>query len=143
MPNSKIVLLAHGSRDPRWRMPFEVLISDLKHELGQEKVELAYMEFCSPSLEDVVYQSYKDGYTKLNFLPMFMASGSHLRNDVPKILEKLKEGKRDLTLSLLSPIGEHELMVKAISGIVKENLSESQKHSISNNTNSSQGIEAE
>lgn len=143
MPNSKIILLAHGSRDPRWRMPFEVLISNLKHDLGQEKVDLAYMEFCSPSIEDVVFQSYKDGYTELNFLPLFMAGGAHLRNDVPKIFEKLQEGRRELRLTLLPPIGEHSLIANAILGIVKENLSDSHLHSLSHNTNAFTDIEAQ
>jgi sirohydrochlorin cobaltochelatase len=121
-------------------MPFEVLIANLKHELGQEKVDLAYMEFCSPSIEDVVFQSYKDGYTELDFLPLFMAGGAHLRNDVPRIFEKLKDGKRDLRLNLLSPIGEHELITNAILGIVKEKLSEAHKHSLQYNTNSFEDI---
>ena len=53
-----------------------------------------------------------------------MAGGAHLRNDVPLILEKLKIGKRELSLNLLDPIGEHVLITNAILGIVKENLSE-------------------
>ena len=131
VPNSKIILLAHGSRDPRWRMPFEVLIANLKEELGQEKVDLAYMEFCSPSIEDVVFQSYKDGYFELNFLPLFMAGGAHLRKDVPNIFDKLKTGKPELSLNLLDPIVEHVLITNAILGIVKENLSQVHLDSIS------------
>ena len=122
MPRSKIILLAHGSRDPRWRMSFEVMVSNLKHELGQEKIDLAYMEFCSPSIDDVVTRFYENGYRELTFLPLFMAGGSHLRSDVPKIFDKLQQGRRDLRLTLLDPIGEHPLITKAILGIVKDNL---------------------
>ena len=118
-----VILLAHGSRDPRWRMPFEVLISNFKNSFGQEKVELAYMEFCSPSIEEVVDKAYKSGITDLRFLPLFMAGGAHLRNDVPKIFDELQKGRRDLRLSLLSPIGEHPLVKEALSKVVEETLS--------------------
>jgi hypothetical protein len=48
---SCLVLLAHVSKDPRWREPFEKLF--LKVVKDSERLKLAYMEFTGPTLLDV------------------------------------------------------------------------------------------
>jgi hypothetical protein len=45
-----LVLLAHGSKDPRWRAPFERIAQELQKKLGKQRVRLAYMEFVGPTL---------------------------------------------------------------------------------------------
>ena len=46
------ILLAHGSRDPRWRASFEQLASALQARDPARRVWLAYLELASPSLLD-------------------------------------------------------------------------------------------
>ena len=45
-----LVLLAHGSRDPQWRVPFERIVDAVQGQSGKTKVRLAYMEFIEPTL---------------------------------------------------------------------------------------------
>ena len=61
MPDSRLVIFAHGSQDTRWRLPFEELTANLTERHGADKVRLAYMEFVRPSLADVVWESARDG----------------------------------------------------------------------------------
>jgi sirohydrochlorin cobaltochelatase len=120
---AKLILLAHGSRDPRWRLPFEVLITQLKESIGQERLDLAYMEFCSPSLRDVIESSYKDGFSFIKILPLFMAGGAHLHDDVPVILKKIEEDYEGLEIKILPPIGESPQIVNAIKEITISEIS--------------------
>lgn len=53
MPDSRLVIFAHGSADSRWRLPFEELIASLAECHGAGKVRLACMEFAHPSLSDI------------------------------------------------------------------------------------------
>jgi sirohydrochlorin cobaltochelatase len=124
MVPSKLILLAHGSRDPRWRMPFEVLITQLKESIGQERLDLAYMEFCSPSLRDVIASSYKDGFRYIKILPLFMAGGAHLHDDVPVILKQIEAEYECLEIKMLPPIGESPKIVNAIKEITISEISE-------------------
>jgi sirohydrochlorin cobaltochelatase len=121
---SKLILLAHGSRDPRWRMPFEVLITQLKESIGQERLDLAYMEFCAPSLRDVISSSYKDGFRFIKILPLFMAGGAHLHDDVPIILKEIESEYDSLEIKILAPIGESPKIVNAIKEITVAEISE-------------------
>jgi sirohydrochlorin cobaltochelatase len=48
-----LILIAHGSRDPRWQQPFEQLLQRLKQAKPGAAIELAYMEFAEPTLLQV------------------------------------------------------------------------------------------
>src|SRR3954471_12218414 len=50
-PGRWLILLAHGSKDPRWSGTFECLHASVRALYG-EKVLLAYMEFAGPTLMD-------------------------------------------------------------------------------------------
>ena len=107
MSESTLVLFAHGSRDPVWRSHFEKLTSDLQRDLGPELVELAYMEFASPTLEEIVSKAYDRGVGRFHLLPLFLAGGAHVANDIPEQVDAVKALFLDATVNVLPPIGEH------------------------------------
>jgi len=77
-----LILLAHGSRDPRWKAPFESLAETLAGRLSTP-LRMAYMELCEPSLEATVAELRDSGIERADILPLFFAAGRHLREDVP------------------------------------------------------------
>lgn len=77
-----IVLLAHGSRDGRWRRPFEELLLQLERALPRRQIALAYLQFCPPTLDDVMEQLA--GASRVLVVPLFMSGGGHLLRDVPE-----------------------------------------------------------
>lgn len=120
MPKSHTILIAHGSKDPRWRMPFEVILADLRAELGEGKVSLAYMEFATPDLLSVVNNLTNKGLDSFRILPLFMSSGAHVSKDIPAIVEDIKSKKTGLNFEILPAIGEHKLIVSMLKNIIVE-----------------------
>ncbi|MDP5055338.1 MAG: CbiX/SirB N-terminal domain-containing protein [Marinomonas hwangdonensis] len=114
-----IVLLAHGSPDPLWKQPFESLYQQIAQSYGAKDISLAYMELTSPSLEDVIAGLSSD-VKKVAVLPLFFAVGRHLRKDVPAQIETLQT--EQLTISLLPPIGDDELVKQAMMSVVASHL---------------------
>lgn len=114
-----IVLLAHGSPDPLWKQPFESLYQQIAQSYGAKDISLAYMELTSPSLEDVIAGLSSD-VKKVAVLPLFFAVGRHLRKDVPEQIEALQTDQ--LTISLLPPIGDDELVKQAMMSVVASHL---------------------
>ncbi|SBS31667.1 sirohydrochlorin cobaltochelatase [Marinomonas aquimarina] len=106
-----IIMLAHGSSDPRWKVPFEQLLARVTGVVSEDKVTLAYMELCTPSIEDVLQQLPAET-ANIAVYPLFFAQGRHLRVDVPKQLEQLNTEQR--TLTLLDPIGDDPVVVAAM-----------------------------
>ncbi len=120
---TSLVLLAHGSKDPRWREPFERLYLHTRKD--HASVKLAYMEFISPTLMEIASECVREGRKRLRVLPLFMASGAHLATDVPSLLQQVRERYPELEAELLPPIGEDPRMMSLMSHIVDGELKRS------------------
>jgi sirohydrochlorin cobaltochelatase len=114
-----LVLLAHGSRDPRWREPFERIYLNMRRELGDD-VKMAYMEFIGPTLFDIAQECMKEGFHKLRILPLFMATGAHLATDVPEQAQQLRERYPLMEIEILPPIGEDPRMFLLMQEIIRD-----------------------
>ncbi|GHC37150.1 sirohydrochlorin chelatase [Aidingimonas halophila] len=113
-----LILLAHGSRDPHWRAPFDNLEAALQQR-QQRMIRLAYMELCEPSLETVTADLAANNVSKADVLPLFFASGRHLREDVPGQIDELHQVHPDIRLTLLAPVGDHPAFVDALVNIIE------------------------
>lgn len=119
MHTHRVLLLAHGSSDPAWCATFEKLARPSLDAIPDSAV--AYMELSHPSLDDEVARAAREGASKVTVLPLFLAAGRHLRNDVPAMLDRLS-AEHGIALELAAPIGEHPLLGDAIRHIVEERL---------------------
>lgn len=119
-----LILLAHGSSDPKWRAPFEQFRDALVPRLGTP-IRLAYMELCEPSLEATVAELSEGGINQIEVLPLFFAAGRHLRKDVPAQIDALMAEHDQLSLTLLPPVGEHPAFVEALASAVADQVGES------------------
>lgn len=112
-----LILLAHGSSDPQWQKPFELLTTQIQ-QAQQHPVTLAYMELCSPSLEAVVAELPKNQAANVEVVPLFFAAGRHLRVDVPRQIEHLSQQYPAFNITLHDPVGLHPVMTEALTRIV-------------------------
>jgi sirohydrochlorin cobaltochelatase len=64
-------------------------------------------------------QLYTDGARHVRLLPLFLAKGSHLCQDVPAQLAQLKTKFPDLVIDLLPPIGENPQFAESLQTVVK------------------------
>ncbi len=117
-----LVLMAHGSKNDNWLLPFQQLAEALKKDVGEGRVHLCFMEFASPTLEEMAAQLHRQGAKRLRLLPLFLAKGSHLCQDVPAQLEALKVQIPDLTIDLLPPVGENPQFAELLLTVVKQYL---------------------
>jgi sirohydrochlorin cobaltochelatase len=129
--NSKVanILLAHGSRDPQWQVPFNDMTQAIKQKQAVSSsgsstpviVELAYMELCEPSLEQTCELLSQQGFNLLNIYPVFFAAGQHLRIDVPKQL-KVIEADLGIRTKLHPPVGQEKAVQEAITQVILQRL---------------------
>ena len=106
MSRSRLVLYAHGSRDPHWREPFERLLGDVASHRGGESVRLAYMEFAEPTLMEVAGEAIRDGFGTIRILPLFLAGGAHVAKDIPEQVAAVLGRYPRLEVLVLPPVGE-------------------------------------
>ncbi|MEO9656344.1 sirohydrochlorin chelatase [Marinomonas sp.] len=114
-----IILLAHGSPDPLWKQPFESLYEQAITLYGRQRCSLAFMELTTPTLEEVTF-NLPANVNKVGVLPLFLAVGRHLRKDVPLQIQALQS--EHLTMTLLPPIGEDEIIKQAMQEVIASHI---------------------
>ena len=121
VPNAPtLVLMAHGSRDPRWRQPFQALHAELATRLGEGRVWLCYMEMAEPDLFAVLRQATAQGHARFRVLPLFMAAGAHVANDITAQVAQAEAMFPGTTYETLPPVGEHPAVREALARIALE-----------------------
>jgi sirohydrochlorin cobaltochelatase len=110
-----LILFAHGSRDPAWFAPFETLAARVRVHSPHTDVRLAYLEFAQPSLQEAIDAAIAGGAREVRVVPVFLAAGAHVRNDLPLLLEQAREQHAGVKFELRPPVGEHDGVLEAIS----------------------------
>lgn len=112
---SALILFAHGARDPEWRVPFENIRSMVAERLPDVTVALAFLEVMRPALADAIAGVVRAGRTQITIAPLFMAQGGHLKQDLPKLVDDLRERYAGISFVLLPAIGDARPILEAIS----------------------------
>lgn len=111
---SALILFAHGARDPEWAAPMRRVQDAVRALQPDVRVDLAFLEFMTPTLAECAEKLLAEGYEKLTVVPMFIAQGGHLKRDVPALIEQLRSTRKSVEISLLPAIGEQESVVQAM-----------------------------
>ncbi|MEQ1807462.1 MAG: CbiX/SirB N-terminal domain-containing protein [Burkholderiaceae bacterium] len=109
-----ILLLAHGARDPRWAAPFEAMAARIATLAPDLAVRLSYLDFIEPSLADAGKQLVQEGCDRIDIVPLFLGSGGHVRNDVPRLVAELRTHDLSVTWTLHPAIGELNEVIEAM-----------------------------
>ncbi len=109
-----IILFAHGARDPEWAAPFGVIQRQLQAARPEVQVELAFQDFMTPTLDAAVAQAAARGAKRAVLVPLFMAQGGHLKQDLPLLVGKIRERHPQLELQLMPAIGDVPEILQAI-----------------------------
>ena len=98
----KILLVAHGSRLKASNHEVVNIAASLTKALptNHGKVRVAFLELAEPSIPDALQQYIDEGVTHITVLPYFLAAGSHVNNDIPKIIRAIKQENGNIQIDL-------------------------------------------
>ncbi len=114
-----IILFAHGARDPAWAGPVLRLQRMLTERMPGAMVEPAYLEYMTPTLEAAASALVARGATELSIVPVFLANGGHLRDDLPPRVAAIGAKHPGIKVRIAPPIGEVDTILSAISGWIE------------------------
>lgn len=114
MPTSALILFAHGARAASWAGPFQRLQKLTQESLIDVRVELAFLEFMSPNLPDLVEQLLAEGINNMTLVPIFLGQGGHVMRDLPLMADELRLKHPQLQLKQTEAAGEDALVLHAI-----------------------------
>ncbi len=109
-----LVLFAHGARDPGWARPFEAVAERVRALQPQRPVVLAYLELMTPNLREAARALIAQGCSRVDVLPLFLGTGGHVRNDLPRLLDELAREHASVHFELHPPAGEAAPVIEAM-----------------------------
>lgn len=122
-----VVLFAHGSRDPLWRLPIDAVAQHMTERWPGISVACAFLELTTPDLASTVEALMMQGKTHLRIVPMFLGVGRHAREDLPQLVSELVEAYPQVRFELLPAIGEHPAMTRLMAEIAAAPVLPSQR----------------
>jgi sirohydrochlorin cobaltochelatase len=112
-----VILFAHGSRDPLWRLPIDAVAQSMRQRWPDLPVTCAFLELTTPDLATVVEQLMAQNLTRLRIVPMFLGVGRHAREDLPKLVDELRLAYPQMAFELTPSVGEHPAMTALLADI--------------------------
>lgn len=79
---------------------------------------LAYLERMRPTLEEAVAQLIAEGARRIRVVPVFLAAGGHLIDDLPHLVARLREQHPGAAIEVAAPIGEQPRVIEAIADAI-------------------------
>ena len=115
-----IILLGHGSRDPRWRRPIEAVAERLLERHRYLSVQCAYLELEQPDLATATAMLAREGAQRITVVPVFLGSGKHARDDLPNLLALLRQVYPGIRFELKPPVGDDPRVLDLLAAIAAE-----------------------
>jgi sirohydrochlorin cobaltochelatase len=112
-----IILFAHGSRDPQWRVPIEAVAASILARQPGTAVRCAYLELCAPSLLQAATELIAVGACQIRVFPIFFGVGKHAREDLPLLIEQIRNAHPGVEVELLPAAGEYAQLTALMADI--------------------------
>ncbi len=117
-----LVLIGHGSRDPLWRVPIETLAERVSQRSPAMAVRCAYLEWASPDVQGAVEALVSQGHARIRLMPLFFGMGKHAREDMPALVQALREQHPGLELQVMPSAGEMSEVLDLLAGLALQGL---------------------
>jgi sirohydrochlorin cobaltochelatase len=114
--NTGILLFAHGSRDPAWRAPFEAILNEVRRQYPGG-AELAFLENMEPGFDAAIDRLIAVGADAIRVVPVFLAAGSHIRQDIPDLVARSKKRLPEIQFTVFPAIGENFVIQRSIASV--------------------------
>jgi sirohydrochlorin cobaltochelatase len=121
MSRHAVLLIAHGSKDPAWKRPFEV-IADTLAQRFDGPVVLSFLESARPSVAEGWASLLQPGVDRITVVPLFLAAGSHVRTDIPQLIAQAQGQHPQVTWEILPALGALPHLQQAIASAVVTQL---------------------
>lgn len=115
-----LLLVAHGSRDPRHAATVEALRDRLAAARPELRVEVGYLDFCVPDVPLVLERLAAEGVRDVIALPLLLTHAFHARTDIPAVLREATAGLLGLRVRQAAVLGPSPLLTATLERRLRE-----------------------
>ncbi|WP_031515412.1 sirohydrochlorin chelatase [Desulfofalx alkaliphila] len=82
-----VLLLGHGSRRDEGNVELRQILEEVKKRGPKDRVyQCSFLQFTQPTLDEGIKYLVSAGVEKIIVVPLFLVSGTHIRQDIPNKL---------------------------------------------------------
>ncbi len=103
-----LIVLAHGSRTDAANAEVRRLVDGLRAELEDDtigRVAVAFLDMAAPTLEACVRHEVSAGAAEIVVMPLFLASGRHVTEHVPRLVNAERARHAGVRFEVLPHVG--------------------------------------
>jgi sirohydrochlorin ferrochelatase len=113
-------VIAHGSRDPRHAETVRALTAHVAAARPTLRVETAFLDFCTPSVEHAIHRLAADGVQNAIALPLLLTRAFHAKTDIPAVLSESTAPYPSLRIRTTDVLGPSPLLTAALERRLQE-----------------------
>lgn len=98
-----LVVIAHGSRDPRHAATVHALVRRVRAQRPGLRVETGFLDFNVPSVQGVLNSLAAEGVRDVVALPLLLTRAFHAKSDIPAVLRQAPSRLRIRQAEVLGP----------------------------------------
>jgi len=102
-----LLIVAHGSRRKESNEEVRRLANRIRENAGPafDLVMSAFLEISSPQIDSAVADLIDEGATEIKVFPYFLSAGTHVVNDIPRIIREERDAHPGVHLEILPHMG--------------------------------------
>ncbi|MFE7748524.1 sirohydrochlorin chelatase [Streptomyces sp. NPDC057428] len=114
MPSPVLLVVAHGSRDPRHAATVHALSARVRSLRPGLRVETGFLEFNAPSMPRVLERLASEGAHEVVALPLLLTRAFHAKTDIPAVLHEARTRLPRLRITQAGVLGPSPLLNAAL-----------------------------
>ncbi len=113
-PSPALLLIAHGSRDPRHAATVHTLAERLRERRPGTRVEVSFLDFDAPSVPTALNRLARSGLRDVVALPLLLTRAFHAKADIPAVLDAASARLPRLRIVRARVLGPSPLLLTAV-----------------------------
>lgn len=109
-----LLIIAHGSRDPRHAATVGALRARVRSLRPELRVEAAFLEFNAPRVPQVLARLAAENATEVIALPLLLTRAFHAKTDIPAVLREATARHPRLSVRQAEVLGPSPLLMDAL-----------------------------
>lgn len=113
-PAPVLLVIAHGSRDPRHAATVHALTRRARALRPGLRVETAFLDFNAPRVDQVLSALHAEGVRDVVAQPLLLTRAFHAKADIPAVLSESATRQPGLSVRLARVLGPSPLLTEAL-----------------------------
>ena len=119
-----VLLIGHGTRRAAGVAEFHHLAGLLQHALPDRRCLSGFLELVDPDLPRALETLWQQGFRRITALPALLMAASHVKNDIPVILNAFQAEHPGLEITFGADLGIHPYLLQ----VARERIESAETH---------------